>query len=41
MIGDEEAQTPFELLRDKNLRHEMGEVLEVLDKREKNATFRQ
>jgi len=35
VIGDEEAQTPFELLRDKNLLHEMGDVLEVLDKREK------
>jgi RNA polymerase primary sigma factor len=35
MIGDENAQTPFELLRDKNLRNEMGGLLEVLDKREK------
>src|SRR4029077_7170237 len=34
VIGDEEAQTPFELLRDKNLLHEMDELLDVLDKRE-------
>jgi RNA polymerase primary sigma factor len=34
-IGDEEAQTPFELLRDKNLRNEMRGLLEVLDDREK------
>src|SRR5439155_507246 len=35
MIGDEDAETPFELLRDKNLLHEMDGLLEVLDKREK------
>ena len=35
MIGDEETQTPFELLRDKNLRNEMDGLLEVLDDREK------
>src|SRR6266487_1822574 len=35
MIGDEGAETPFELLRDKNLLHEMDGLLEVLDKREK------
>jgi RNA polymerase primary sigma factor len=34
-IEDEEAQTPFELLRDKNLRNEMRGLLEVLDDREK------
>ena len=34
-VGDEEAQTPFELLRDKNLLHEMGGLLDVLDAREK------
>ena len=34
-VGDEEAQTPFELLRDKNLLHEMDGLLDVLDKREK------
>ncbi|HWY51772.1 MAG TPA: sigma-70 family RNA polymerase sigma factor [Chthoniobacterales bacterium] len=34
VIGDEEAQTPFELLRDKNLLDEMDGLLNVLDKRE-------
>jgi RNA polymerase primary sigma factor len=33
-IGDDEAQTPFELLRDKNLLDEMDGLLDVLDKRE-------
>jgi RNA polymerase primary sigma factor len=33
-IGDGEAQTPFELLRDKNLLDEMDGLLDVLDKRE-------
>ncbi len=35
LIGDEETQTPFELLRDKDLRNEMDGLLEVLDDREK------
>ncbi len=35
IIDDEQAQTPFELLRDKDLLHEMDGVLDVLDKREK------
>ena len=35
MIGDEDAQTPFELLRDKNLRGEVDGLMEVLDDREK------
>src|SRR5438132_8369480 len=34
-VADEEAQTPFELLLDKSLRDEVGNVLEVLDAREK------
>jgi RNA polymerase primary sigma factor len=34
LIGDEEAQTPFESLRDKNLLDEMDGLLDVLDKRE-------
>lgn len=34
VLGDEEAQTPFELLRDKNLLREMDGLLDVLDKRE-------
>src|SRR3989475_11573311 len=32
-IGDEAAQTPFELLRDKNLRGEVDELIDVLDGR--------
>ncbi|MEY2485416.1 MAG: polymerase primary sigma factor [Verrucomicrobiota bacterium] len=39
IIGDEAAQTPFELLRDKNLRSEMSSLLEVLDQREKKIIF--
>ncbi len=35
MIGDDEAQTPFELLRDKNLLSEVDGLLEVLEPREK------
>jgi RNA polymerase primary sigma factor len=35
VIGDDEAQTPFELLRDKNLLGEVDGMLEVLDPREK------
>jgi RNA polymerase primary sigma factor len=33
-IGDADANTPFELLRDKNLLHEMDGLLDVLDERE-------
>lgn len=35
VIGDDEAQTPFELLRDKNLLGELDGMLEVLDPRER------
>jgi RNA polymerase primary sigma factor len=35
MIGDDEAQTPFELLRDKNLLSEVDGLLEALDPRER------
>ncbi len=35
IVGDDEAQTPFELLRDKNLRNEVGDLLDVLDERER------
>ena len=35
VVGDEEAQTPFEYLRDKNLRGELDGLIEVLDIREK------
>jgi RNA polymerase primary sigma factor len=34
-VGDEEARTPFELLRDKDLQNNIGGLLEVLDAREK------
>jgi RNA polymerase primary sigma factor len=34
-VGDEEARTPFELLRDKDLHNELGGLLEVLNDREK------
>src|SRR3989449_4282931 len=34
MIGDEEAQTPFDLLRDKSLRGEVDGLIAVLDSRE-------
>jgi RNA polymerase primary sigma factor len=34
VIGDEAAQTPFEMLRDKNLLREIGGLLDMLDKRE-------
>ena len=39
IVGDEDAQTPFELLRDKNLRDAVGELLEVLDDRERKIIF--
>ena len=35
VVGDEEAQTPFEYLRDKNLRGQLDGLIEVLDLREK------
>ena len=35
VVGDEEAQTPYELLRDKNLRGEVDDLIAVLDSREK------
>jgi RNA polymerase primary sigma factor len=39
IVGDEDAQTPFELLRDKNLRNEVSNLLEVLDDRERKIIF--
>ena len=39
IVGDEDAQTPFELFRDKNLRDEISELLEVLDDRERRIIF--
>jgi RNA polymerase primary sigma factor len=35
VIGDEDAQTPFELLRDESLRGEVNGLIAVLDSREK------
>jgi RNA polymerase primary sigma factor len=39
IVGDEDAQTPFELLRDKNLRDEVSYLLQVLDGRERKIIF--
>jgi RNA polymerase primary sigma factor len=39
IVGDEDAQTPFELLRDKNLRDELRDLLKVLDDRECTIIF--
>lgn len=35
IVGDADAQNPFELLRDKDLREEVDDLLAVLDKRER------
>ena len=40
IVGDEDAQTPFELFRDKSLRAELSELLEVLDDRERKIIFK-
>src|ERR1700687_2592700 len=40
IVGDEDAQTPFELFRDKNMRDELSELLEVLDDRERKILFK-
>jgi RNA polymerase primary sigma factor len=39
IVGDDDAQTPFELLRDKNLRDELKDLLKVLDERECTIIF--
>jgi RNA polymerase primary sigma factor len=39
IVGDEEALTPFEHLRDQNLRDEVAELISVLDEREKKIIF--
>jgi RNA polymerase primary sigma factor len=39
IVGDEEALTPFEQLRDQNLRDEVAELISVLDEREKKIIF--
>ncbi len=38
-VGDEAAQTPFELLRDKNMLGEVDDLIAVLDGREKKIIF--
>src|ERR1700751_5509050 len=40
IVGDEDAQTPFELFRAKNMRDELSELLEVLDDRERKIIFK-
>jgi RNA polymerase primary sigma factor len=40
IVGDEDAQTPFELFRDKNMRDELSELLAVLDDREREIIFK-
>ena len=40
IVGDDDAQTPFELFRDKNMRDELSELLEVLDERERKIIFK-
>jgi RNA polymerase primary sigma factor len=35
IVGDEEADDPFETLRDKDLREEVGDLLDILDERER------
>jgi RNA polymerase primary sigma factor len=39
-VGDEEARSPFELLRDKNLLGEVDGLLDVLDQRERKIILR-
>ena len=39
IVGDMEALTPFEQLRDENLKAEVGELLAVLDEREKKIIY--
>jgi RNA polymerase primary sigma factor len=39
IVGDEDALTPYEMVRDDNLLNEVGDLLEVLDEREKKIIF--
>jgi RNA polymerase primary sigma factor len=39
IVGDEDARTPFELFKDKNLRAELSELLGVLDNRQRKIIF--
>jgi RNA polymerase primary sigma factor len=38
-VGDENAQTPFKLLSDKNLHDQVNDLLEVLDDRERRIVL--
>jgi RNA polymerase primary sigma factor len=40
IVGDGHAKTPFELFRDKNMREELSELLEVLDDRERKIILK-
>src|SRR5260370_6063463 len=40
IVGDEEAQTPFELFRDKNMRDELSELLEELNDLKRKIIFK-
>jgi RNA polymerase primary sigma factor len=39
LVGDEDARTPFEFLRDRNLRDELPQLLAILDPRERTIIF--
>jgi RNA polymerase primary sigma factor len=39
LVGDEDARTPFEFLRDRDLRDELPELLAILDRRERFIIF--
>ena len=39
IVGNEDARTPFAVLRGKNLRDEVSKLLEVLDDRERKIIF--
>ncbi len=39
IVGDSEARTPFEQLSDQNMREEVGDLLSVLDDREKKIIY--
>jgi RNA polymerase primary sigma factor len=39
IVGDEDALTPYEVVRDDNLINEVGDLLDVLDEREKKIIF--
>ena len=39
IVGDEDALTPYEMVRDDNLLSEVGDLLHVLDEREKKIIF--